>query len=171
MLIIFNLLMALLLTLTPSPASIAEIPPAPLQVVMVDGNDDVIGTVLNMEFTTFGVISDKNYAYLNVTFLNGRTNTQRYVWYTSFDCTGKPYTDLPNGMVFDAYPSTDSRLYYVHRQAIPVEIQTHSRSDATQCTTTTTVAYRYLHEALQNDPSVTGIPNSDYPSPITIDRR
>lgn len=174
-----------------------EGPSGPGHAVAVDGEGNVIGTVIgkrgptainaSSESESFVVTVLTDQAYVAEFYQHSGILTSRIgkIYYSETDCTGQAYAEVPPGTVgYRGGQNFEGPIYAVPINAASAE-GIHYRSNT---------AFNYEHcsdpygggtlgpfafEATRNDPSVTGIPNGEwaygmqvkapsFPHPITI---
>lgn len=136
---------------------------------VVDGSGTDIGAVLNAPLQTIDVFTDEGYSVIQVSAATGGIQVygRQALFYKSPDCTGTAYTTASNGSVFEEY--TGVNRYYVPRntQAALFTMKSKTAYDSGACE-----LYLggddYYWAALSNDPAITGVPNTNYVTPLNI---
>lgn len=156
--------------------------------VAVDGNGNIIGTVISnrnrtkyasydLQYNSVTVLTDKGYIS-EVDYLNGRLLTavnsgDGVVYFTEELCQGNGYIYAMPGIVgtYDGDPWNSDVIYAVLVGAEGTAYKSFRRSGG--CSNGNGVLGRGAYELVPNDPAITGIQNGtrevpSYVAPITI---
>jgi len=139
-------------------------------VVVKDGNGDVIGTFLGNGFRqmpAFAVLNEKGY-YFDLDTTTGTIPITANSYITE-DCSGIPYGSFVNGLIIKNF---DNSLHYFEKNAIPSIITVKSSCSSNGECINGFAPHDYLmYISIPNDPNITGVNSSTFITPITIDRR
>lgn len=155
-------------------ANMNAISAAAPQVLLKDANGVYIGRVIGMASVSSPyVLTDQGYR-TQFRIEKGMIYSKRSVFYESTDCTGDGYVDIGSpGTVFsptsqDDLAYTAGAILYSPKDAQGVIIDTNSAlSDNLDCVTSISNTEGY--PAYQNDPNITGIQSTAYPTRMLIE--
>lgn len=136
--------------------------------VAKDGNEQEIGTVAGINYGSpiYAILGSEGYI-IHLNGVNGYISST-WLYHTTSDCTGTPYTVWGNGMVI-RHPKTGD--LYFSEKTIPAQnitAQSIMSGDGTCSSHTSSVTVFAL---TANDPNITGVNSSSFTLPITIERR
>jgi hypothetical protein len=144
---------------------------------VLDGNSNRIGRLVNWN-TTSTALTNKKFLFKIVTdYTNPQNGTIPIInlYFEAAGCSGQAYVaalyvndeNVAQGMVINAYVTTagDSALYYV-KDAPATLINHMSQAGVGGCEST--AGSQTVHPVTANDPSITGITQSVFTTPITI---
>ena len=139
---------------------------------VLDGGDTLIGYLVNISDSeeNMDVITEQGYVRRGLQFVDGKTRFPGSLVFSSGDCTGQPFTYMPNGFVDVLYDVTGvTNLYYAEKNSIAqIDFLIGSVSNPSGCFATSGGS-TYVWPALPNDPLITGASSQTYSVPIKIE--
>lgn len=156
-------------------ANAAAIVNAAKSLRVVDGSNADIGAFIAIDQSSLTLFTDEGYlrSYIEKATGGSVSYGDRFLMYLSPGCTGQVYADTPNGTV---YNGVDNQLKYVPRDGQAVSTVSVSYLNGgwgsppapITCVEGSHIGGTpsYMWAAYPNDPAVTGVPNTDYVTPL-----